>query len=215
MNLQASDHEVLIQRFKNHTSESYAESRFYLEEHQWDLGRAMIEWSGAEIWAKDKQLPLQPPHVAPIAIVMPVAIGPTQLQHQEHRAVFTASSVANPTTTGPTPAATGRERVVQPRQVLELPAGVKIVAPTDVTYPPPPPSPASSSSWLFELPTVPTGALFAAAGRAKERILQLQSNNTTPTGAGATTSGSAKKNSFGYSRGELEADDACVSLLAE
>jgi hypothetical protein len=47
--------EVLIQQFKNTTGESDMEAKYYLQEHDWDLSKALSEWSGDEGWVREEE----------------------------------------------------------------------------------------------------------------------------------------------------------------
>mmetsp|Transcript_6489 Transcript_6489/g.10610 ORF Transcript_6489/g.10610 Transcript_6489/m.10610 type:complete len:222 (+) Transcript_6489:220-885(+) len=52
---QESTHNVLLQKFKNTTSEPDTEAKFYLEENEWDLSRALADWSGDEKWIREEE----------------------------------------------------------------------------------------------------------------------------------------------------------------
>lgn len=52
-----SSKEAILQRFRDETKESIAESRLYLEDNHWDLTIALSAWRGDESWESN-----QPPH---------------------------------------------------------------------------------------------------------------------------------------------------------
>lgn len=52
---QEFSHTVLLQKFKNATSEPDMEAKFYLEENGWDLSRALADWSGDEKWIREEE----------------------------------------------------------------------------------------------------------------------------------------------------------------
>lgn len=45
-----SSREAILQRFRDETKESIAESRIYLEDNNWDLDVALGAWRGDENW---------------------------------------------------------------------------------------------------------------------------------------------------------------------
>eukprot|EP01031_Cornospumella_fuschlensis_P045006 gene45006-55056_t len=66
--------EVKVQKFKNATGESNKEAHIYLEEHNYDVDKAIAAWKGDENWAKDHpetgafSAEVPDPVVAPFAI---------------------------------------------------------------------------------------------------------------------------------------------------
>jgi LysM repeat protein len=63
---QENSRDVILQRFRNITSEGVAESRLYLEEHNWDLNTAVQAWRQDENWEEDhvKEFSKNPPNFA-------------------------------------------------------------------------------------------------------------------------------------------------------
>ena len=53
---QEDTHEVLLQKFRNETGESVAESRVYLEDSAWELEVALGAWRGDDQWEKKQYL---------------------------------------------------------------------------------------------------------------------------------------------------------------
>lgn len=47
--------DVILQRFRNETQEAVAESRLYLDEHNWNLEAALAAWKKDEKWIEDSE----------------------------------------------------------------------------------------------------------------------------------------------------------------
>jgi hypothetical protein len=81
VSLQLGSEDALIQRFKNETSESESEARYYLVGNNWDVAKALREWSGDESWVSEQlplAIPMAPPSgvvVAPAAVVNATILG--------------------------------------------------------------------------------------------------------------------------------------------
>jgi LysM repeat protein len=86
---QIETHEVILQRFKNLTSEGIQESKMYLEDNQWNLMKAVEHWKADRNWEREhsndphqhafsSELPAED-IVPPVKVEMPKMVVPIQI----------------------------------------------------------------------------------------------------------------------------------------
>mmetsp|Transcript_24816 Transcript_24816/g.22536 ORF Transcript_24816/g.22536 Transcript_24816/m.22536 type:complete len:247 (+) Transcript_24816:53-793(+) len=54
--IQDNTEDILLQKFKNLSGEGTAESRMYLEDHDWNINKAFSAWKGDEAWSNSHSM---------------------------------------------------------------------------------------------------------------------------------------------------------------